>query len=88
MDPAQLDTDEGQSADDALQDELQEMKEEHDQVLFLNYHNLRSLPDKLLKEAKDFRHVTRIYLKKNLLQTLVSCLSTVVALHLMVTFIS
>ena len=67
-----FDLDNEVEADDPdLDEELETAKQDQDDVLHLNYKGLHNLPRKLILEAKEFMNVTRIFLKRNKLKTLV-----------------
>ena len=63
-----------EESDQELDEDLQIVRDEHDQVLHLNYRGLTHLPDRLIQEASAFGSITRIYLKRNNIKTLVSAI--------------
>ena len=63
---------EGEGEGHDVDDDLDIVKAEGDQVVHLNYRGLLEMPKKLLDEAPGFQNVTRIYMKRNKLTTLVS----------------
>ena len=72
MDETQLHCEETfiEEREDILE-ELEHVCVNKDVVLSLNYKNLIKLPDLIAVRSQDYQHVSRIYLKGNLLQTLV-----------------
>lgn len=54
-----------------LDEDLDIVKKEGDQVLHLNYRGLDEMPKRLISEASEFQNITRIYMKRNKLVSLV-----------------
>ena len=69
-----------------IDEDLDIVKVEGDQVLHLNYRGLLEVPGKLISEAHEFQHITRIYLKRNKLTTLVCTVYMSVARSIMSPF--
>lgn len=75
------------SLDDDLSEELLEELEAAkegtgDQVLYLNYCGLQVVPDKLFREAHNYQKLTRIYMKRNKLKSLVSVFAPTLFMHI------